>query len=125
MSELVKLENVSKHYGTDDNKVVALDEIDLSISQGEYLAVMGPSGSGKSTLLSILGAMNPPTIGKMYVDDIDVYQLSSEHQADFRREYLGFIFQQLQLIPYLTALENVILPLVVTDAKDHEAKAGA
>ncbi len=125
MSELVKLENVSKHYGTDDNKVVALDEIDLSISQGEYLAVMGPSGSGKSTLLSILGAMNPPTIGKMYVDDIDVYQLSSEHQADFRREYLGFIFQQLQLIPYLTALENVMLPLVVTDAKDHEAKAGA
>lgn len=125
MSKLVELDNISKHYGVGENEVIALDQIDLSISQGEYLAVMGPSGSGKSTLLTILGAMNPPTTGKMIVDDIDVYGLSSEHQADFRREYLGFIFQQLQLLPYLTAIENVMLPLVVSDATDHEGKAAA
>ncbi len=125
MSKLVSLEGISKHYGVGENEVIALDKIDLSINQGEYVAGMGPSGSGKSTLLTILGAMNPPTTGKMIVDDIDVYGLSSEHQADFRREYLGFIFQQLQLLPYLTAIENVMLPLVVSDATDHEGKAGA
>lgn len=123
MSDLVRLEEITKYYGERENRVAALSGISFSIAQGEYVAVMGPSGSGKSTLLSILGAMNPPSDGKMFVDDIDVYQLSSERQADFRREYLGFIFQQLQLVPYLTAIENVMLPLVVSDEKDHEIKA--
>jgi putative ABC transport system ATP-binding protein len=124
VSQLVRLENVAKYYGP-QNQVTALTEINFSIDQGEYVAIMGPSGSGKSTLLSILGAMNPPSDGTMVVDDIDVYELSAERQADFRREYLGFIFQQLQLVPYLTAIENVMLPLVVTDIKDHESKAAA
>lgn len=123
MSDLVRLEEITKYYGERENRVAALSGISFSIAQGEYVAIMGPSGSGKSTLLSILGAMNPPTDGKMFVDDIDVYKLSSERQADFRREYLGFIFQQLQLVPYLTAIENVMLPLVVSDEKDHETKA--
>lgn len=123
MSDLVRLEEITKYYGARENRVAALSGISFSIAQGEYVAIMGPSGSGKSTLLSILGAMNPPTDGKMFVDDIDVYKLSSERQADFRREYLGFIFQQLQLVPYLTAIENVMLPLVVSDEKDHETKA--
>ena len=123
MTDLVRLEEITKYYGERENRVAALSGISFSIAQGEYVAVMGPSGSGKSTLLSILGAMNPPSDGKMFVDDIDVYQLSSERQADFRREYLGFIFQQLQLVPYLTAIENVMLPLVVSDEKDHEIKA--
>jgi putative ABC transport system ATP-binding protein len=123
VSQLVRLENVAKHYGP-QNQVTALSEISFSIDQGEYVTIMGPSGSGKSTLLSILGAMNPPSEGEMIVDDIEVYGLSAERQADFRREYLGFIFQQLQLVPYLTAIENVMLPLVVTDVKDHESKAG-
>ena len=125
MSQLVELSKISKYYGRDDNRVAALREVGFSISQGEYVAVMGPSGSGKSTLLSILGAMNPPSEGKMIVDEIDVYGLSSERQADFRREYLGFVFQQLQLVPYLTAIENVMLPLVVTDNDDHEGTASA
>jgi len=86
---------------------------------------MGPSGSGKSTLLTILGAMNPPSSGKLVIDDIDVYSLSQEKRADFRREYLGFVFQQLQLIPYLTALENVMLPLVVTSQKDKKELAAS
>jgi len=123
LSDLVRLEEITKYYGERENRVAALSGISFSIAQGEYVAIMGPSGSGKSTLLSILGAMNPPTDGKMFVDDIDVYKLSSERQADFRREYLGFIFQQLQLVPYLTAIENVMLPLVVSDEKDHETKA--
>lgn len=125
MSELVKLDSVSKFYGWGDGQVVALNSLCLNIDQGEYVGIMGPSGSGKSTLLSVLGAMNPPSAGKMVVDEIDVYALSAERQADFRREYLGFVFQQLQLVPYLTAIENVMLPLVITDSKDHEAKAGA
>lgn len=122
---LVKIVGISKHYGPEAARVAALSDVSFSLSSGEYLAVMGPSGSGKSTLLSILGAMNPPSAGKMFVDGIDVYGLSSERQADFRREYLGFVFQQLQLVPYLTALENVMLPLVVTDEKDHRRRAEA
>jgi putative ABC transport system ATP-binding protein len=74
---------------------------------------MGPSGSGKSTLLSILGVMNPPTAGHLAIDGIDAYKLSQERQADLRREYIGFVFQQLELLPYLTALENVMLPLAI------------
>ncbi len=94
--------------------MIALADVSLSIDEGDFVAVMGPSGSGKSTFLTILGAMNPPTTGRMYVDGIDVYELSAERLADFRKRYLGFVFQQLQLIPYLTAAENVMLPLVIT-----------
>ncbi|HEY3375400.1 MAG TPA: ABC transporter ATP-binding protein [Candidatus Aquicultor sp.] len=107
--------NLCKYFGSDDaTRVCALNDVSFSIDAGEYVAVMGPSGSGKSTLLTILGAMSPPTSGALEVDEIDVYDLSQEKMADFRREYLGFVFQQLQLIPYLTAIENVMLPLVIT-----------
>lgn len=123
MTELLKLIGISKSYGEGENLVEALKDISFSIRHGEFVGIMGPSGSGKSTLLSVLGAMNPPSKGKMEVDEIDVYDLSAERQADFRREYLGFIFQQLQLIPYLSALENVMLPLVITDLKNHEELA--
>src|SRR5262245_42484922 len=83
---------------------------------------MGPSGSGKSTLLTILGAMNTPTTGKVLIDDIDVYSLSEERQADFRREYLGFVFQQHHLLPYLNALENVMLPLATASLAAREKR---
>ncbi|MHB0977195.1 MAG: ABC transporter ATP-binding protein [Candidatus Aquicultorales bacterium] len=122
---LLTIENVGKYYGTGDARVDALKDVSLAIEEREYVAIMGPSGSGKSTLLTILGAMSPPSEGRLIVDEIDVYDLSHEQQADFRREYLGFVFQQLQLIPYLTALENVMLPLVVADVDDKPGMAKA
>jgi putative ABC transport system ATP-binding protein len=115
MSYLVA-NGLTKIYGSAeaDAAVIALDRVGFEIEAGEFVAVMGDSGSGKSTLLSILGAMNAPSKGTLTVDGIDVYQLPIERQADFRREYLGFVFQHFHLVPYLTALENVMLPLVTT-----------
>ena len=111
---LMHAEAVSREYGAGgDGRVSALNPVSLAFSQGEFTAVMGPSGSGKSTLLSILGVMNPPSTGRVTIDDIDAYSLSQERQADLRREYIGFIFQQLELVPYLSALENVMLPLAI------------
>ncbi len=108
---LVELTQITKTYNGNTAPVQALRGVELAIAEGEFVALMGPSGSGKSTLLSILGAMNPPSSGTVRVDDIDVYRLATERLADFRREYLGFVFQSLFLVPYLTALENVMLPL--------------
>jgi putative ABC transport system ATP-binding protein len=107
----VELHNVSKTYNHAAAPVHALADASLRIVEREFVALMGPSGSGKSTILSILGAMNPPTSGRVVVDGLDIYDLSIERLADFRREYLGFVFQQLFLVPYLTAVENVMLPL--------------
>ena len=109
----VQLKKLDKHYTSEADCVIALNNLDLAIEEGCFLGVMGPSGSGKSTLLSILGGLCHPTAGKVLVDDIDLYRLGSEQLADFRREYLGFVFQSFNLIPYLTALENVMLPLAV------------
>lgn len=119
---LLELVDIRKMYQGPEGGVVALDGISLAIEEGDFVAVMGPSGSGKSTLLTILGAMNPPSTGKMYVDEIDVYDLSVERLADFRKRYLGFVFQQLQLIPYLTAAENVMLPLVICNTNGSKQK---
>jgi putative ABC transport system ATP-binding protein len=110
---VIELEGVSKTYNGHSMPVRALREVNLRVAEGEMVAVTGPSGSGKSTLLTILGAMNPPSQGRVLVDGIDVYGLNAEQQADFRHEYVGFVFQQLQLLPYLTALENVLLSLTI------------
>jgi putative ABC transport system ATP-binding protein len=110
---MIKLQQVTKTYNGSSVPVHALRDVDLHIAEGEFVAVMGPSGSGKSTLLTILGAMNPPTQGQVVIDRIDVYDLQAERQADFRHEYVGFVFQQLQLLPYLTAQENILLALAV------------
>ncbi len=107
----VTLENVVKTYGTNGASVRVLAGINVQIAEGEFICLMGPSGSGKSTLLTVVGAMNRPSEGKVTVDGIDVYELSDERRADFRAEYLGFVFQQHHLLPYLNALENVMLPL--------------
>jgi putative ABC transport system ATP-binding protein len=109
----VHLKQLDKHYESEADCVIALNRLDLAVEEGCFLGIMGPSGSGKSTLLSILGGLCHPTTGKVLVDDIDLYGLRSEQRADFRREYLGFVFQSFNLIPYLTALENVMLPLAV------------
>jgi ABC-type lipoprotein export system ATPase subunit len=107
MIQAVKLVKV---YG-DGVAVRALDEVDLTLARGEFVAINGPSGSGKSTLLNLLGTLDQPTSGSIQVDDIDVSTLKGNALADFRRAKIGFIFQLFNLIPTLTALENVILPL--------------
>ncbi|MGB2982543.1 MAG: ABC transporter ATP-binding protein [Candidatus Bipolaricaulia bacterium] len=117
---MIRFDSVSKTYNPRGAPVHALRDADLSIDEGVFAAVMGPSGSGKSTLLTILGAMNPPTAGAVVIDDIDVYSLGVERQADFRHEYIGFVFQQLQLLPYLTAQENVLLTLAISRARRDE-----
>lgn len=119
---LIKVLNVSKVYQGGEGTVQALRNINLEVSEGQFLALLGPSGSGKSTLLSVLGGLNPPTEGEVIIDEISVYDLDDERRADFRHEYVGFVFQQYQLIPYLTALENVMLPLAITQYSEKEQK---
>ena len=117
---LIEIKKLNKTYGGGEECVSALVDVDLKIEKGEFISVMGPSGSGKSTLLTILGGLNHPTKGDVTVDDIPIYKLSLEKLADFRREYLGFIFQSFQLIPYLTVIENVMLPLSITQRTNRE-----
>lgn len=123
----VAAEKVSKVYDAhgDSRGVQVLSGVDVEIEEGEFVALMGPSGSGKSTLLTIVGAMNHPSEGKVLVDDIDVYALSDERRADFRREYLGFVFQQHHLMPYLNVVENAMLPLATArpSAKEKRERA--
>lgn len=117
---LIVVKKLSKTYQSGNELITALNGVDLAIKQGEFISVVGPSGSGKSTLLTILGGLTHPTTGEVLVDDISIYQLSMERLADFRREYLGFIFQSFQLIPYLTVIENVMLPLSITEKSNKE-----
>jgi putative ABC transport system ATP-binding protein len=117
---LIEIKKLNKAYESGDECVMALVDVDLNIERGEFISVMGPSGSGKSTLLTILGGLNHPTNGHVVVDDIPIYSLPPEKLADFRREYLGFIFQSFQLIPYLTVIENVMLPLCITQRTNRE-----
>jgi putative ABC transport system ATP-binding protein len=118
-------ERVGRVYPVAAGSPPALDEVDLRVVEGEFVALMGPSGSGKSTLLTILGAMNEPTSGRVLIDGIDVYTLADEKRADFRHEYLGFVFQQQHLLPYLSAAENVELPLAVAELSSHEKRRRA
>jgi putative ABC transport system ATP-binding protein len=110
---LIELKNISKLYESEGERVAALQKLTVSVESGEFAAIMGPSGSGKSTLLNILGGLSHPSAGNYFVDGIDIYGLANEKLADFRREYIGFVFQSFQLIPYLTVLENVMLPLAI------------
>ena len=119
---LLSIEGVTKHYNTKSTGFLALKGVDISVEKGEFLAITGESGSGKSTLLSILGGIAPPTEGRIVVDGIDIYDLPIESQADFRREYIGFVFQQFHLMPYLSAIENVMLPLTITGRTDREMR---
>lgn len=123
----VTVRNVSKVYQAngDDSAVRVLSDINVELQEGEFVSLMGPSGSGKTTLLTIIGAMNQPSSGHVLVDDIDVYGLSDERRADFRLEYLGFVFQQHHLMAYLNALENVMLPLVTKKESGKEKRTRA
>ena len=120
----LSIENVSKVYKANGGSPIVrvLSDVNAEIAEGEFVCLMGPSGSGKSTLLTIVGAMNHPTRGRVLVDEIDVYGLADERRADFRREYLGFVFQQHHLMPYLNALENAMLPLATTNLNAKEKR---
>jgi putative ABC transport system ATP-binding protein len=117
---LIEIKNLSKSYQSGEECVMALADVSLNIERGELISIMGPSGSGKSTLLTILGGLNHPSEGEVAVDEIPIYKLPMEKLADFRREYLGFIFQSFQLIPYLTVIENVMLPLSITQTSNRD-----
>ena len=115
--EVVRVENICKVYGTGEMKVKAVDNINLTINQGEFVAIVGPSGSGKSTLLHLLGGVDKPSSGKVIVDGVDIYNLSEEELAIFRRRKVGFIFQFYNLVPVLNVEENILLPLLLDNKK--------
>ena len=109
--EILRAENLTKIYGTGENQVVALDHVSFSVNKGEFLAIIGPSGSGKSTLLHILGGVDTPTSGKVYMEGTDVYAQKEEQLAIFRRRQVGLIYQFYNLIPVLNVVENITLPV--------------
>ena len=118
--EILKVENLCKVYGKNDTKVVALDNVSFSVNKGEFVAIVGSSGSGKSTLLHILGGVDRPTSGKVYVEDTDVYRLNEENLAIFRRRQVGLIYQFYNLIPILNVKENMTLPILLDNKKPDE-----
>ena len=118
--KILKVENLCKVYGKNDTKVVALDNVSFSVNKGEFVAIVGSSGSGKSTLLHILGGVDRPTSGKVYVEDTDVYRLNEENLAIFRRRQVGLIYQFYNLIPILNVKENMTLPILLDNKKPDE-----
>ena len=112
MKKLVEIRDVSKIYNPGENEVKALNHVSLTIGEGEFVAIIGQSGSGKSTLMNMLGCLDTPTSGKYFLHGIDVSHMTDDEQSDVRNREIGFIFQGFNLIPSLTALENVELPLI-------------
>ena len=115
--EILKVDNLTKVYGKDNNKVVALDHVSFSVEKGEFVAIVGASGSGKSTLLHLMGGVDTPTSGKVFIDGKDIYSLSSDNLAIFRRREVGLIYQFYNLIPILNVEENILLPLELDNRK--------
>lgn len=109
---VLRVEHLSKTYSIPNGKLQILQEVDLQVQFGEFIAITGPSGSGKTTLLSLLGALDSPDSGEIWLDEIAVHRLRGAAAADFRREQIGFVFQLFYLLPNLTALENVMAPLL-------------
>ena len=115
--EILRTENLTKIYGEGENRVVALDNVSFSVEKGEFVAIVGASGSGKSTLLHLLGGVDKPTSGTVYVDGKDIYKLNEENLAIFRRRQVGLIYQFYNLIPILSAEENITLPMDLDNRK--------
>ncbi|MCT1903594.1 ABC transporter ATP-binding protein [Oceanobacillus sojae] len=111
--ELMRIENLSKVYGKGDTAVKALDNVSFSVEQGEFVAIIGPSGSGKSTLLHLLGGVDKPTGGKVFIEKTDIYGLNETQLAIFRRRQIGLIYQFYNLLPILTVEENITLPMLL------------
>jgi putative ABC transport system ATP-binding protein len=120
---MITLENISKRYTQKGHAVVALESTSLNIERGEFVAVVGASGSGKTTLLSMLGGMLAPTTGRVTIDDVSMYDTSAPERAKLRQDRIGFVFQTFNLIPYLTALENVQVPLMLSGKYSEAEKA--
>jgi putative ABC transport system ATP-binding protein len=120
--EFIKIENLCKVYGKGENQVTALDYVSLTIEKGEFTAIIGSSGSGKSTLLHIIGGVDVPTNGKVYLDGQDVYAQSNEKLAIFRRRQVGLIYQFHNLIPTLNVVENITLPILMDKRKVNEER---
>lgn len=113
--EILRVENLTKIYGKGDTAVTALDHVSFKVEKGEFIAIIGPSGSGKSTLLHMLGGVDTPTSGKVYIDETDIYKLNESKLAIFRRRQIGLIYQFYNLIPVLNVEENITLPLLLDD----------
>ena len=122
---IVRVEHLSKVFHRDSTEVTALDGASLEIAAGEFVALMGPSGSGKTTLLNIIAGIDRPSAGHVYVGDTDIAELDEDELAEWRNQHVGFIFQMYNLIPVLTARENVELPLLLTDLGRAERRAHA
>ena len=120
--EILKVENLTKVYGKGENEVRALDGVSFSVEKGEFVAIIGPSGSGKSTLLHILGAVDVPSSGKVYMDGKDVFSQNEEQLAIFRRRQVGLIYQFYNLIPVLDVRENITLPILMDGRKVNESR---
>lgn len=117
---IIRLKNVSKHYHMGDNLVRAVDGIDVEVNEGDFVAVMGPSGSGKSTSMNLIGSLDVPTRGTIYLDGEDISSMSESDLAQLRGQHVGFIFQQFNLIPTLTVKENVMLPMTLQGMNEFE-----
>jgi len=115
--EILRVENLCKAYGKGENEVKALDNVSFSVRKGEFIAIIGPSGSGKSTLLHIIGGVDKPTSGKVFMDGYDVYEQNDEQLAIFRRRQVGLIYQFYNLIPVLDVTENISLPVLMDGRK--------
>ena len=115
--EILKVENLTKSYGKGEAKFDAIKNINLSINKGEFVAIVGPSGSGKSTLLHLLGGVDKPTSGKVYINDVDIYNLKEKDLSIFRRRNVGLIYQFYNLIPVLSVKENILLPAELDNRK--------
>ena len=115
--EILKVEHLSKVYGTGETAVKALDDVSFTIHKGDFVAIIGPSGSGKSTLLHLMGGVDRPTAGKVYIDGTDIYDLNENNLAIFRRRQIGLIYQFYNLIPVLDVKENITLPLLLDGRK--------
>ena len=120
--EILKIENLLKIYGKGDNKVCALNNVSFTVEKGEFVAIIGPSGSGKSTLLHILGGVDKPTSGKVWLSGQDVYSQNDEQLAIFRRRQVGLIYQFYNLIPVLDVVENMTLPVLMDGKKVNEER---
>lgn len=119
-TEILKIENLTKIYGSGENEVRAVDNVSFSVEKGEFLSIIGPSGSGKSTLLHILGGVDRPTSGKVFMNGQDIYAQNEDELAIFRRRQVGLIYQFYNLIPVLNVVENITLPLLMDSRKVNE-----